>query len=369
MRRALVLVVLALAGCGGPVPAPWVWRLPPGFPEPKVPDDNPMSEDKVQLGRRLFYDRRLSRNGEQACASCHQQARAFTDGRPVAVGSTGEHHRRNALGLANVAYASSLTWGNPLITTLERQALLPLLGETPVELGWAGHEDELFARLASDADYAKRFAAAFPEEKGAIHLGTITRALAAFERTLLSTDAPYDRWVRGDAAALSDAAKRGMDLFNSERLECYHCHAGFTFSDSVSHAGTQLPETIFHNTGLYDVDRQGSYPLSDQGVFEVTGRAQDMGRFRAPTLRNVTLTAPYMHDGSIATLSDVVDTYAAGGRAKQLNGQPSPLQSDLVRGFTLTADEKADLMAFLESLTDTSFVQDARHADPFAPAP
>lgn len=369
MRRALVSALLFLAGCGSPAPATWTWHLPPGFPEPKVPADNPMTEEKVQLGRRLFYDKRLSRNGTQACAGCHEQAKAFTDGKPVAIGSTGEHHRRNALSLTNVAYASSLTWGNPLINTFERQALLPLLGETPVELGWAGHEDELFARLAADADSAKRFAAAFPEDRGEISLATITKALAAFQRTLLSGDSPYDRWSAGDAAALSDSARRGMDLFNSERLECYHCHAGFTFSDSVSHAGTALPETIFHNTGLYDVDRMGSYPLTDQGVLEVTGKAADMGHFRAPTLRNVTLTAPYMHDGSLATLSDVVDAYAAGGRAKQQNGTASPSQSDLVRGFTLTADEKADLMAFLEALTDTSFVQDARHADPFAPAP
>lgn len=360
--------LLFLGGCGAPTPE-WTWQLPAGFPTPAVPQDNPMSTAKVELGRRLFYDKRLSRNGQQACAGCHEQARAFTDGRVTALGSTGEVHRRNAQGLTNVAYAPTVTWANPLLNTLERQALLPLLGDTPVELGFGGREAELFARLAMDADYARRFQEAFPEEQGEVSLVTITKALGAFQRTLLSGGAPYDKWAAGDAAALSDSAKRGMDLFNSERLECYHCHGGFTFSDSVAHAGTALPETIFHNTGLYDVDRQGSYPLSDTGVFEVTNRAADMGRFRAASLRNATVTAPYMHDGSVATLADVIDVYAAGGRARLQNGQPSPLQSDLVRGFTLTADEKADLLAFLESLTDDSFLTDARHADPFAAPP
>jgi cytochrome c peroxidase len=328
-----------------------------------VPDDNPMSSAKVELGRRLFYDVRLSRNGTQACAGCHEQARAFTDGKATAVGSTQQHHRRNAQALANVAYSASLTWANSLVGTLERQALLPLFGETPVELGWAGHEDELLSRFSMDAESSARFEAAFPGE--GVTLETITRGLAAFERTIISGNAPWDRYSAGDSAALSADAQAGLALFNSERLECYHCHAGFNFSDSVSHAGVAVVEKPFHNTGLYDVDGLGSYPVTDQGLFEITQRVGDMGRFRAPSLRNLRFTAPYMHDGSLATLDAVLDAYAAGGHARQLSGAPSPLQSDLVRGFTLTVDERRQVLAFLEALNDEDFVTASALSDPW----
>ena len=368
MRSGAALIVLGALACG-PAPAPpeaWSWSLPAGFPAPSVPADNPMSAAKVEHGRRLFYDVRLSRNGTQACGTCHEQARAFTDGRAQAVGSTGQAHRRNAQGLTNVAWASTLTWANPLVTTLERQALLPLFGETPVELGWNGREDELLAVFATSADDAARFEAAFPGQ--GVTLVTLTQALASFERTLISGGSAYDRWVAGDASALSADAAAGLALFNSEQLECYHCHTGFTFSDSVMHAGTGVAvDRPFHNTGLYDVDGQGSYPATDPGLYELTNKAGDMGRFRAPTLRNLRFTAPYMHDGSLATLDEVLDAYAAGGRAHAQNGHASPLQSDLVRGFTLTADERRQVLAFLDALNDEAFVATPQLADPFAP--
>lgn len=369
----LSLLALSIAACGPPPSgapdAGYAWQLPTGFPVPQVPADNPMTTEKVELGRRLFYDVRLSKNRKQACGTCHEQKRAFTDGRQTGLGSTGEAHPRNAQGLTNVAYNATLTWANPLVTTLERQALLPLLGEHPVELGWAGAEAELFARLASEGDYAERFGRAFPDEQGAITLVTVTRALGAFQRTLLSGNAAWDRFSRGDASALSASAKRGLELFNSEALECYHCHAGFNFADSVAHAGSPNPDTPFHNTGLYNLDGNGTYPMGNGGLFEVTGRAGDMGRFRAPSLRNVTVTAPYMHDGSIATLRDVIAHYAAGGRSKRQTGVLSPLQSDLVRGFTLSAQETDDLLAFLEALTDDEFLTRPTLADPFTSSP
>ena len=360
----VVPVLLSCAPATSPKAEPgWAWNLPAGFPTPTVPAENPMSAAKVELGRRLFFDVRLSRNGTQACAGCHEQARAFTDARPVAIGSTGQHHRRNAQGLANVAFASTLTWANPLVTTLERQALLPLFGETPVELGWAGHEAELLTRFATDADMAERFEHAFPGE--GVTLDTLTRALGSFERTLISSHAPWDAYTAGDASALSDDAQAGLLLFNSERLECYHCHTGFTFSDSVAHAGTTVVEKFFHNTGLYDVDGAGSYPSTDTGLVEVTERIGDMGRFRAPSLRNLRFTAPYLHDGSLATLDQVLDAYAAGGLSRQHTGTPSPLQSDLVRGFTLSPDERRQVLAFLDALNDEAFVTDPALRDPW----
>ncbi|WP_375760780.1 MbnH family di-heme enzyme [Corallococcus exercitus] len=369
--RFLATAALLTVGCSDPgtpgeEPAPYDWKLPAGFPVPRVPEDNPMSEAKVQLGRSLFYDKRLSFNGTQSCGSCHEQARAFTDGRVHSVGSTGQTHRRNGQGLANVAYATSLTWANPALTTLESQVLTPLFGKEPVELGFADQQETLLERLRADADLVGRFQEAFPGEATPVSLATLTRALSAFERSIISGTSPYDRYLYGkEVDALSPAAKRGLQLFLSERMECDHCHSGFNFQDATAHEATPEPILPFHNTGLYNEDGQGAYPAWDTGVIELTGRPADMGRFRAPSLRNVAVTGPYMHDGSLETLSDVLDHYAAGGRARAANGgQPSPLQSAFVRGFELTPDEKADVIAFLESLTDTAFLNDPRFADP-----
>lgn len=336
------------------------WPLPEWLPPPLVPDDNPQNDAKVDLGRHLFYDKRLSFDGTMACATCHEQARAFTDGRARPSGITGQQHPRNAQSLANVGYWPVLTWANPLLRHLERQALLPLFGESPVEMGMAGHEQELFARLAADPAYPERFRRAFPERDGAIDLATITRALAAFQRTLISADSPYDRYrYGGQENALSPAARHGEALFFSERLECFHCHGGVHLTDNLVHRRKPFAEFGFHNTGLYDRDGKGAYPSDNTGLAEHTGRADDMGKFRTPSLRNVAVTAPYMHDGSVATLEDAIRHYAAGGRAR------SPLTSPFLPGFTLTPQETADLVAFLESLTDPGFLSNPALSDPW----
>jgi len=359
--RAPIVVWMVIAACGddgGTTREPWVWDLPAGFPVPRVPDDNPMSAVKVELGRRLFYDTRLSGNGTQSCASCHAQAHAFAEPRRVSIGSTGEAHFRNAMSLTNVAYNVRQTWANPLLVHLEQQALVPMFGESPVELGLAGKEGELVGRLRDDRDYPGLFGEAFPDERDPITLDTIVKAIAAFERTLISAGSPYDRfWYGRDPTAMSADAIAGFELFFSERLECFHCHGDFNFASSSTHAGTTFDEVSFHNNGLYDLDGQGAYPTSDQGVLALSGNPDDMGRFKAPTLRNITLTAPYMHDGSIATLDAVIDHYAAGGRG--------PLRSTFVKGFDLSADERRQLLAFLSALTDDSFVTDPRLSNPF----
>jgi len=346
----------------------WQWNLPPGFPEPRVPADNPMSAVKVDLGRRLFYDTALSQNQTQACASCHQQQHAFSDGRPHAVGSTGEVHRRNTLSLTNVAYASRLTWANGLLDRLEDQMLVPMFGDQPIELGLRD-EKTLIDRLAADTRYVELFTASFPNDAAPLSLRNVTRAIAAFERTLISGTSAYDRYRLGDATALSDTAKRGMTLFFSERLECFHCHGGFNFAEAVDHARLPEPERAFHNTGLYNVDGKGAYPAADPGLYKLTGIPSDMGRFKAPSLRNVAVTAPYMHDGSIATLGEVLDHYAAGGRTIDSGpnagvGSDSPIKDKFLVGFVLTVEERADVIAFLESLTDDEFLTDRRFADP-----
>lgn len=347
------------------------FALPAGFPKPKVPEENPLTREKVSLGRFLFYDRRLSGNGTQSCASCHQQPLAFTDGRARAVGSTGEVHPRSAMSLANVAYATALGWANPLLDSLERQALVPMFNERPVELGLTGKEDELIARLLADARYERLFVEAFPEEQPAITLGNVVKAIASFERTLISGNSAYDRFVQGlDDDALSPDAIVGGRLFFSERLECFHCHGGFNFTASVTHEGNPFDETSFQNNGLYNIDGRGSYPPNNTGLFEITHLPGDMGRFKAPTLRNLSYTAPYMHDGSIATLEEVMDHYAAGGRTIHTgpyagDGSKNPYKSNFVRGFALSADEKRQLLEFLRSLDDPEFVRDPWLSDPF----
>jgi cytochrome c peroxidase len=293
-----------------------------------------MTVGKVALGRRLFYDVRLSGNGTQSCASCHQLERAFTDARARAIGSTGESHPRGAMSLANVAYAASLTWIEAGPRNLEEQMLVPLLGETPREMNLGGHEMEIAGRLGADPLYSSLFSDAFPGERGPMNLRNVQKAIASFERTIISGDSPYDRLVwRDDRGALAEPARRGMALFFSERLSCSKCHAGFTFSGPAAWEGGPKPEPVFHDNGLG-------------------------GRFRAPTLRNVAVTAPYMHDGRFATLEEVVDHYAKGGVA-------SPGRSPLVRGFGITEAEKHDLVEFLKSLTDEGFLGNPELSNPF----
>ncbi|HEV8336194.1 MAG TPA: MbnH family di-heme enzyme [Candidatus Polarisedimenticolia bacterium] len=356
-------------------PAAYAWRLPPGFPVPLVPADNPQTQAKVDLGRLLFYEKSLSGNGSYSCASCHRQDLAFTDGRARALGSTGETHPRSAMSLANVAYSATLTWADARLRRLEDQALIPMVNDHPVEMGLAGREAEVLARLRASPGYPARFAAAFPQSSGPVTMANAARALAAFERTLLSGDSPYDRFVyRGDGAALSEPAKRGMKLFFSDRLHCSVCHGGFTFSGPVAFAGLRPIDPVFHNTGLYNLGGAGAYPEDDPGLWKITGKREDMGRFRAPTLRNIELTAPYMHDGSIATLEGVVDHYARGGRTITEGpyggaGRDSPWKSELVAGFELDAPGRQDLVEFLRSLTDRSFLTDPSFSDPHAPPP
>jgi cytochrome c peroxidase len=348
------------------------WNLPPWVPVPVIPADNPMTSAKVELGRYLFFDRRLSRNQTQSCASCHDPKKAFTDGLAAPLGVTGERAPRSAMSLTNVAFLSVYTWANPQLTSLEVQALIPLFGEHPVEMGMGGREAELFARIKAEPRYRSLFGEAFPSEarqgdEALYSLSTLTKALASFQRSLLSFDSPYDRMkYGGQPRALSAAAKRGEQLFFGERLECYHCHGSFTFTDNIRHSKLPFPETGFHNTGLYNVDGVGGYPRHNPGIMELTGDPADVGRFRTPTLRNVSVTAPYMHDGSIATLREVIRShYSRAGRASIQGKGPNPKRSELIAGFKISNAEVNDLIAFLASLTDSAFLSNSAHQDPW----
>ena len=322
MVKRLLAIAFLCCGAIQPAVADFDWHLPAGFPLP-IAGANQQTEEKFQLGRRLFYDKRLSLNGSQSCADCHQQRFAFSDGRTRAVGSTGQQHSRNAMTLTNAAYNATYTWNDTRIRTLEQQALVPMLNEHPIELGVKHHEKEILTRLDRDSAYPRMFRAAFPGERRPLRVSNLAKALAAFERALISGRSPYDRLVYGgEGKALSLAAWRGMQLFFSTRAGCSACHQGFNFSGAVRYAGGRDRPPRLVNNGVTS------------------------GTFRVPTLRNVALTAPYMHDGSIGTLADAVDRYS------------------MARNLGLTDAEKSDLLAFLDSLTDTQFVTDMRFAPP-----
>jgi len=309
---------------------PYLWHLPRGFPAPAVPADNPMSDAKVELGRRLFFDPQLSVTGRYACASCHDPKRAFSDGLPRAVGATGEMLPHGALALVNVAYNLTFGWARPDLRSLEAQMLEPLLNDHPVELGLKGREAALCAALAAEPAYAQAFAASFPGGKGAVSFDHLVKAIAAFERTLISGGSPFDAYVfGGEHQALSAVAKEGMALFFSARAGCARCHSGFNFAGNWRDRQGETGRASFARNGT-----------SDQPL-------------KVPTLRNVALTAPYMHDGRFATLDAVLAHYSDLAR---LPGGAARIDPRLPRA-PFTAEERAALIAFLESLTDRAFVE------------
>jgi cytochrome c peroxidase len=292
-----------------------------------------MSEAKVALGRRLFYETRISLTGHYSCASCHDPARAFTDGRRVAVGATGVALNRNTMSLANVAWNISFGWDDPRPRTLEAQMLKPLLNEHPIELGVRGREGTLAAQLAADPGYLRAFAASFPGDS-AVTFDHLVQAIAAFERTLVSGSSPFDRYVfDGEHDALTPQAKRGLALFFSARIGCAGCHSGFNFGGNWRDAQGATGRASFASNGT-------------------TSRPT-----RVPGLRNVALTAPYMHDGRFATLAEVLAHYSAIGARRKAAGTLADSADRRLPHAPLSVAETADLTAFLNSLTDHEFIE------------
>jgi cytochrome c peroxidase len=327
---ALAFVIVSVAQpVVGLAAEPYQWRLPRGFPTPAVPADNAMSDAKVALGRRLFFEPRLSVTGKYSCASCHEPAKAFTDGRGLAIGATGEQTPNGAMSLTNVAYNISFGWSHGEVRSLEQQMLQPLLNEHPVELGLKGRESQVVGVLLSDERYREPFDEAFPEAHGKIEFQHVVKSIAAFERTLVSGNSAFDRYVfGGEHRALTAEAKRGMALFYSDRVGCGGCHSGFNFSGTWRDA---------------QGDAEPSFALNGLGP-EPT---------RVPTLRNIGLTAPYMHDGRFSTLEAVLDHYQrAGARAGATTNEQ---EINRLRPFILNETERRELIAFLQSLTDPTF--------------
>jgi cytochrome c peroxidase len=318
VRHAFRAIVLAACVTDVIGARPQVLPTPAGLDEyVPVPAENPITPIKIRLGERLFFDAGLSADRQVSCASCHDPARAFTSGTRLAAGVFGRTGARNVPTILNRAYGQSFFWDGRA-ATLEEQALGPIENRTEMGLSLAAFT----SRLRRSALYQREFAAAFGEHPSAT---TAARALATYVRAQRVADAPYDRYRAGDRSALSADAARGLSLFRG-RANCSSCHIGSNFTDEQ-----------FHNTGV-------SWGSRDLGRFRVTRQAEDRGRFKTPTLRQLRLTSPYMHDGSFDNLEAVVDFYDAGGNANQWRDtELQPLR--------LTALEKRDLIAFLLSLS------------------
>lgn len=299
-------------------PTPLTVETPLGLEPVPIPEDNTMSVEKVALGRQLYFDKRLSADGTVSCATCHHPDTGWTDQSPVSTGIGGQKGARSAPTVINASYNLFQFWDGRA-GSLEEQAVGPI--ENPIEMGET-HEN-VVKKLNAIPGYREQFQAVFGTD---VTIEGIGKAIAAFERTVVSGNSPYDRYQAGDKSALSEEAARGLELFNG-KARCSQCHVGFNLSDG-----------IFHNIGVgMDAEKP------DLGRFEVTGEDKDRGAFKTPILRDLTRTAPYMHDGSEATLEDVVKYYDKGGFANEwLDEKMEPLN--------LTDQEKADLVAFMKSL-------------------
>lgn len=334
----VILIGTMLVSCGEEPAKPIdktepLVKIPQGFPEIVSPPDNILTKDKIALGRILFYDKQLSRDGSVACVDCHKQHLAFTDGLPVSKGVGGEIGARNSPTIVNSAYSAHL-FLDARAQSLEVQIREAMF--SPLEM--YADENMIDEYLNASKDYKERFTASFGTDS-VPKTSLAVKAIAAFVRTVISGNSRYDRYTRGEKTALTDNEIAGMKLFFSERTQCASCHKGFNFTDDM-----------IHSTGLY-------VHYYDKGRGLITGNPKDEGTFKTPSLRNCGLTAPFMHDGSVATLEKTLEHYNHGGKAfKNKDERIVPLH--------LTEQEQSDLIAFLHSLTDDELIKKQEYSAP-----
>ena len=310
------------------VEKPYELTVPEGFPKPNIPEDNQLTADRIALGKKLFYDTILSADKTLSCASCHAQTLAFSDGKKLSIGFHSALSDRNSMPLINLAWSNTFFWDGG-VASLELQVLKPLTSVNEMNLP----VQEAVARLNADKNYKKLFKKAYGTDPDA---ASLFKALAGFERTLISSNTKFDAYFyRKDATAFNESELRGYRLFfNGEKVHCGSCHSGINLTNNT-----------FQNNGLY-------MEYADQGRYRITGKESDKGKFKVPTLRNIALTSPYMHDGSLSTLEEVIDHYNTGGVAH-------PNKSEHVhihKGMKLTVQDKIDLVNFLHTLTDVEFI-------------
>lgn len=328
---------------------------PKYFPAFQNPTNNPLTKRGVELGRMLFYDPILSSDSSISCASCHSPQNSFSDNRRYSIGVNGAVGDIQAMPIVNLAWQNKFFW-NGRANSLEEQAIGPITN--PIEM----HETtaNVIKKLMRSDDYKKRFKAAFGSDQ--ITQEMIARAIAQFERTMVSSQSKFDRLYAGlvdsGLSAFDDADEyRGFVVFTTERGQCFHCHG------SQSALLANNIDTLFRNNGLL-TDVQ----MVSTGLSQVTGKLEDEGKFKVPTMRNIELTAPYMHDGRFNTLEEVVEFYSSGikeNRNLDINFSKSPDRLEQFGGLGLTADEKRGLVKFLKTFTDTSFVNNRAFANPF----
>jgi cytochrome c peroxidase len=362
-QRAATLNVLPIPRAG-PLAQPKSMHqvgVPAAATRAAIPPDNPQTPEKIALGQKLFFDGRLSADGTVACSTCHDPARAFTDGRPTSVGIKGRLGQRNAPTILNALYNKTQFWDGR-VKTLEEQAALPIVN--PVEMGQSSL-DAAVGRIAAVPEYRDAFRQVFGGPPSARDL---LRAIASYERTQLSFDSPFDRFIAGDSTAIDDAAKRGWELFNT-RARCNKCHA----LTEQKRDATYFTDNDFHNIGIgiirhnvvalarqaeqaitsgatSQIDRAAiQTDMSALGRFLITRRAPDMAAFKTPDLRNVLVTGPYFHDGSQETLWDVMDHYNKG------DGLQNPYLDEDIQPLALTEDDIDDVVALLASLTSADY--------------
>lgn len=320
-------------------PTTYDLNLPASLPEMAIPEDNPMTAQGIELGRMLFYDPILSGDSTLACAGCHFQENGFTDPDQFSEGISGALGTRNAMQLINIGYFEKFFWDGR-VSGLETQALEPV--EDPIEMHntWP----KAIGKLEQHGTYPKLFYEAF--EACDITNDLVVKAIAQFERTLISGNSKFDKVsIGGMGVFFTDEELNGFEIFNTEKGDCFHCHGGALFTDND-----------FHNNGL-DSTHQ------DTGLEIATGSPFDRGKFKVPTLRNIELTAPYMHDGRFQTLEEVVNFYSEG---LHFSETLDPLMKNVGQGgLQLTEQEKSDLVAFLKTLTDTEFINNKDFSSPF----
>lgn len=359
LRGWVLLMVVWSVGCRPDAPdgpdnppsaTPLAIEIPPFFPPMDIPPDNPTTVEGVELGRLLFWEKGLSADSTMSCGSCHLPSFSFADPNAVSTGITGAQGTRNAMALVNMGWAQRFFWDGRA-ATLEEQILEPVSHPDEMNLPWS----EAVTRLKEDADYANRFYVAFADET--ITPEKTAKAIAQFLRTMVSAESKFDRWRKGQVE-LTDLEFQGYEMFNREGGDpevvtggqfggdCFHCHG---------EAGLQFTDYLFHNNGL------DSTFAADPGVADITGMPLDSGRFRTPTLRNVALSPPYMHDGRFNTLEEVVDHYNSGGFP---SSTIDPFMKYSSGGLMLQPQQKEALIAFLHTLTDTAFASNPAFADP-----
>jgi cytochrome c peroxidase len=319
-------------------PTPYELVIPTGFPDMVIPEDNPMTAEGVELGRRLFYDPILSADNTQSCGSCHAPEFAFTDnGKRFSTGIDNIEGNRNSMALINGGWMPSFFWDGRR-QSLEDQALDPVTNPIEMHETWSNATEKLNAH----PDYPDLFFNAFGTRN--IDSMHVVKAIAQFERTLISSNSKWDRYLRGEVQ-LSQAETKGFEIFFTEKGDCFHCHTTILFTDN-----------IFHNNGLDSA-------FTDKGLFDVTGNENDIGKFKTPTLRNIKFTKPYMHDGRFAELEDVVDFYSENVK---WSATIDPLMKKVNQGgIQLTEDDKLNLIAFILALSDTTFINNPDFSNPF----